>query len=661
MIMRTFMSSGAIESFENRSAHADRPSELQGMHEMSNATRARAHAKSSRRGRVSVRNEVIVLSSMVMSSIVALWPSRTDAQTAPLEAPVYLSRDPNGVDVLSGSPFVQLSDVQIGASGSVMEHSIHGGNIIIAGGGNISNGPFDNYFGYFYTDSNGYCGSNFQGATTTGIAFGGSAELFYASGSAYLPCNQGSSTWVSSGGGTFIYTKGDGTTINFWGNPVVKYPDGRALSISQKTVTVTPWDSYYASRTLTRIQSVTRNDGLQLKYNYALNTTPTYQNYASWSMPVSITAINNAFDYCDPAADTCTLTYSWPTATYAYTSGSTSTFTVTDAQSRVTRYTMDIYSRIAGVKLPSSASADSLTYNYCNSACYRTDGVTTTYFNNMIHSVIRDGQTWNYSYSPGGAYSFSSYSSSFGVGSPTDATGGTTAQTAPYFNSPVVGIGTVDGTSYRFDPMSFTGRVTRADKTEGNSISYSYDTRGNVTAVTNTPKSGSPLSPISSSANYDTACSNPFTCNKPHWVKDALSNETDYNYDPNHGGVLTVTAPPDANGIRPQTRFSYAQRYAWVKNAAGTYVQAATPIWIMTQKSICRKGSAATSGIGCALANDEVITAYEYGPNSGPNNLFLRGTSITADGQTLRTCYGYDERGNKISETLPRAGQTSCP
>jgi YD repeat-containing protein len=61
------------------------------------------------------------------------------------------------------------------------------------------------------------------------------------------------------------------------------------------------------------------------------------------------------------------------------------------------------------------------------------------------------------------------------------------------------------------------------------------------------------------------------------------------------------------------------------------------------------------------VAGDEVLTTYDYGPDSGPNNLFLRGRVVTADGQSLRTCYTYDRFGNRISETLPRAGLTSCP
>ena len=88
---------------------------------------------------------------------------------------------------------------------------------------------------------------------------------------------------------------------------------------------------------------------------------------------------------------------------------------------------------------------------------------------------------------------------------------------------------------------------------------------------------------------------------------------------------------------------------------------------MVTQESRCIAGAPHASGTGCALANDEVITAYDYGPNSGPNNLLLRGVTVTAptgNGSgtlTSRTCYSYDSRGNRISETGPGAAPASCP
>lgn len=148
-------------------------------------------------------------------------------------------------------------------------------------------------------------------------------------------------------------------------------------------------------------------------------------------------------------------------------------------------------------------------------------------------------------------------------------------------------------------------------------------------------------------------------CNKPQSVIDAAGYQTDYTYDPAHGGVLIETAPA-VGGISPQTRYTYVQRQAWVKASGGGYSPTGDNIWLLASKSICKSGAA--SGAGCALGSvDEVRTLYDYGPNSGPNNLLLRGVVSDATGIATRTCFGYDWQGNKISETEPRAGLTSCP
>ncbi len=146
------------------------------------------------------------------------------------------------------------------------------------------------------------------------------------------------------------------------------------------------------------------------------------------------------------------------------------------------------------------------------------------------------------------------------------------------------------------------------------------------------------------------------SCDKPVSTTDARGYVTTYTYDPAHGGILTRTGPA-VNGITPQTRYSYALRKAWVKSGSG-YAQAATGTYLLAEERFCRTSNPAAGG--CTLAGDEVVTSYDYGPDSGPNTLLLRGKTVTADGVTLRTCYGYDESGQKVSETLPRAGLTSC-
>ena len=202
---------------------------------------------------------------------------------------------------------------------------------------------------------------------------------------------------------------------------------------------------------------------------------------------------------------------------------------------------------------------------------------------------------------------------------------------------------------------------------EGNALAFGYDSARNIIARQQQPKPGVIADPLTEIWTYPDAFSgggalvcqaaSPKLCNKAITYTDARNNVTDYTYAPEHGGILTETAPA-VNGVRAQTRYTYTQRFAWVKNASGAFVRASTPVWVLVQKSICKAGAA--SGAGCAVAGDEVKTAYDYGPDSGPNNLLLRGVVEDVGGLNLRTCYTYDWRGNKVSETSPRSGLGFC-
>jgi hypothetical protein len=218
------------------------------------------------------------------------------------------------------------------------------------------------------------------------------------------------------------------------------------------------------------------------------------------------------------------------------------------------------------------------------------------------------------------------------------------------------------------------GRLVGVTYPLGNAIDALNDERGNIVRQTLTAIPGSGLAPRTTIAVFPLSCdpTNRRICNKPASVTDANGNTTDYSYDAAHGGVLTETGPaPAPGGVRPQTRHEYAQRHAWILASGGGYVQAATPVWVRTASSLCR-ASAATGNPAtpCATAGDEVRTAYDYGPNSGPNTLLLRGQTVTSTDPgaggglvttTLRTCYGYDRDGQRISETQPAANLASCP
>ena len=212
--------------------------------------------------------------------------------------------------------------------------------------------------------------------------------------------------------------------------------------------------------------------------------------------------------------------------------------------------------------------------------------------------------------------------------------------------------------------------ISKITYSEGNNIAIGRDAIGNAIATTATPKPGS-LDPVrATSQSFPTA--NAFSiggicnsvswklCTKPIWSKDPFGNQTDFTYDPAHGGTLTETGPA-VNGIRPQTRYTYVQRNAMVKDSGGNFVTMQPPIWLLASTSSCKTGAA--SGAGCTIAGDEVKTTYDYGPTTGANNLLLRGTVADATGTTpIRTCYTYDAVGNRLSEIKPAPGAwTSCP
>jgi YD repeat-containing protein len=200
---------------------------------------------------------------------------------------------------------------------------------------------------------------------------------------------------------------------------------------------------------------------------------------------------------------------------------------------------------------------------------------------------------------------------------------------------------------------------------ETNSVAFGYTDRMMPNAVVFHAKSGSGLADIATSKTFPSSCSNPVTCNEPTSATDANGNVATYTYDSAHGGVLTETSPANSAGVSAVVRHAYAQKYAYIKNSGGTYSAASAPIWLRTEDRSCNT-TATVSGTCAGGSIDEVVTAYDYGPASGPNNLLLRGKAVTAwdpvtsSYLTLRTCYTYDWMGNKISETSPRAGLASC-
>lgn len=442
--------------------------------------------------------------------------------------------------------------------------------------------------------------------------------------------------------GPYTFTDEDGTIINF---PVVDtncpllyktWTCTRATSIVRPNGVVHVF-GYDAPAGVKRLRLVTSNRGFGFGFEY--DGANKLSRVCALNVAVSAATVSTP---CPANAPSATYTYGHDPVTFNKWS------TYTDANGLTTSYTYAGNSGVATIRGPGSA-VDDLTVTYqpitgrVGTQVYA-NGATYTYtYENTSHPTENLGNGWTKVTDPAGGeilHDFS-YGSVPKPGSIADEIGRTTHYRWAY------GI-----YAQGLDPIKIINP-------EGDEIRYAYDTRGNQIEARRVAKVASGLADIVSGATFPATCVSRVYCNKPLSKTDAKGNTTTYTYDATHGGVLTETGPA-VGGVAPQKRYEYAQRYAWVQNATNTaYVQGATPVWLLTRERYCR--TTAPSGAGCAGgASDEVVTDYDYGPNSGPNNLLLRGVAVTADGQTLRTCYGYDVHGRKISETKPAANLAVC-
>jgi YD repeat-containing protein len=133
---------------------------------------------------------------------------------------------------------------------------------------------------------------------------------------------------------------------------------------------------------------------------------------------------------------------------------------------------------------------------------------------------------------------------------------------------------------------------------------FQYDTNKNPTfTILKSTISGEP-DIVSELGGYAPSCTNPKTCHRPTWAKDARLNQTDFTWDATHGGLLTVTGPANQSGIRPTTTYTYGQRQA--QYYVGSTLVSGDPVWVVTRISRCRTTQT------CANTADEVRTEFTY-------------------------------------------------
>jgi hypothetical protein len=641
---------------------------------------------------------VIMVYAAILAALAVCQLSSAEAQTyspVMITQPIINMVDENHVSMVSGRPQFAIPALKLGDV-SFTPYSFNGEHF-------QQGGLIDHNYGHVAAcdpPSGLSVAGNFECSTGPGqvsiqAVYGEERATFDIQSSQYVPEARDGSTFVDNGS-TCTWTKRDGTKLVY----IAYRVSGDPRCLSQNLSSITTPDGkistyyYYGSFSTTLqspILSIATNTGYMLKYIYS--GTPAFGSQTS------VVAFNRAFQACDPAAVSCSLASGWPTSTLTWTPhtvfpcdgfptiyiGYNScihyTFTIQDAAHRNHVFELDSYMRVISYQPPEATSAV-YNYNLCsllvgnnlrNCFGYTTWPPYTGVFQpqplllDLAESVTRNGQAWAYgaNFTPGGgappSYSSWSHQVTNPLGKTMGATGNATPGTEAYWG-PIESVSKYDSTFYQYE-RSVRNVLGYELTPAGIKRLYDFEQyRANLDQITTYPVTGSPLSPTVQAASYPEpgvyTCSNIITCNKPITATDANLNQTDFTYDSTHGGMLTETDPA-VNGIRPQTRRTYVQRYAWYLDSSGTMTRDTNPVWLLATESYCR--TSAASGAGCSLTNDETVTSYDYGPDSGPNNLILRGKAMTASGTTLRTCYAHDTQGNKIWETSPNANPASCP
>lgn len=592
-----------------------------------------------------------------------------------------LGSSPGGVDMRSGTFNYQNTDVSIGGEGDA------GLTLVRVFSYKDSLSTFRQAFGNFFSHNwdiqlqerrlprAGSCYPNDYSFSET-IVYGDLGESFQKQGNVGVFSQTSPSgyaeiayTGSTASPNNFVFTARDGTVIKF--SPIGPHCPGVYKRCGYAESVLRPDGTQYklGYETLSdgqgqRLRSVVSSRGFALLFEYGSQTDGFQQTTRVCALNLSVIP-KPADDICPQNVPTASYTYDGAVQTSATEAAggvwnfgrpSPSSFSITrpgDAQP----YATNSYSFVRGGNDPEPAfvidsqqMASGQSYTYAWDILYNEDG-------DGANSQQVIGGKWTDAQGRSLSAHFGAYYREFPQGAAFPA----------YYPTP--GPETVIDAIGRTTTYNYCGTAPEAGMCyipplrsitypEGNVESFEYAAYNNLTGTRKVAKAGSGLPDITEGRAY--AGITPTSRAKPTSTTDGRGNVTNFTYDPTHGGVLTAAGPANANGVQPVTRSGYVQRYAWLADGAGGYTPASTPVWLLAREKICR--TSATSGDACSGgAGDEIVTAYDYGPDAGPNNLLLRGVTVTADGVTRRTCYGYDKLGNRISETKPRAGLASCP
>jgi hypothetical protein len=540
---------------------------------------------------------------------------------AQYEPPKQMTLSPLGVDLSDGRFSYKTTDLSIGPL--TLERSFLGGHTIDG----------SNYFGPNWTHNYAIYVVEKDQSKMDGIyvVLGRGVVHFtfshYGDPGCWNPDCEGATLAVVNG--AFVYTDAQGNVYTFNASVNAFPPPSNIALRNQRIARIDYADGHTLTYTYSgsQLRQIASNKGYSLVFEYS-GSTNSISKACGYNRAVS--AVTSATT-CAGAALAVSYTYG----------ANTNLANVVDAMGQNWGYDYGD----AAMKLSCVKQVNSSTCQVANTY----EPIVGLKPRSVTRQTTPDGAVWDYSYSP-----VDPDTPQLPGQPPAISTGG-------YSGPEGIQVGAQFGGGL-LDYYSQNGRTTylqwdgielaRLYYPENNNVSYTYRS-GQKASEAWEAKPGSGIATIGSSLGFaeNSSClSTPRKiCNKPIWRKDFKGNQTDFTYDPAHGGVVTETGPA-VNGIRPQVRTEYAQKRAWVNSGGGYGPE--SYIYLPSRKAFCATGAA--SGWGCALgASDEVVTTYDYGPDSGPNNLLLRSETTTAGGVTRRTCYGYDWQGNKISTTRP--------
>ena len=614
--------------------------------------------------------------------LLTLLPAMALASSTP---PSVTTRDPLGVDLGTGEILYAKELVRIGAPGT---HQLSA---------TFSNVPGTDE----NTGAIAYTGDAFMGAMSYKVSIGYDVEIFTGAPGSFVSTSATGSTLVyNSASNTYTYTKRDGTVAIYdksMANQLqipsdqgvltsVTFPSNEKLTYYYKTLSG-------AFGPYVRLRSVVSSRGLMLKYT-GLSDTPG---------GLAVTAVNTNIDYCDPYADSCTGTpHTWPKGTMNNPTSTTThagptapnslstdyytiTRTVTNPAGKISSKTYNQTVINYGAATPYGGNlsydtqqnyalideagiAENVSYYDLWTQTYVTwggsDGGSGADEYGTIDSEQDDSGVTGPPLSSGdfsdGRISSVSLGNSFarnysftgsglthawlaGAGAYSSGTNGANQSFAMHLASQYVGVvspvsRTVNGKTTTYDRDTYD-RITKVTYPEGNYDTYTYDSRGNVTQVVHTPKSGMG-SATTEHADYPAACAHPASCNEPTAVYDAKNNRTDFTYNDTTGFVLTETDPADSSGQRLTTTYSYMSVYAQVKaSASAAPGNAATPVTVLASKSRCMLHTTCTT-----TSSEYQLTTYGYDANLNLASVTQSVGDNSVSAVTVTTTY--DAMGN---------------